>query len=43
MSGLLIIDFADAAEKYSGYDVTEIRREIQRKSDWYDEKHGKDE
>lgn len=43
VSGLLIIDFADAAEKYSGYDVTEIRREIQRKSDWYDEKHGKDE
>lgn len=42
VSGPLIIDFVDAAEKYSGYDVSDIRREIQRKSDWYDEKYGKE-
>ena len=40
--GVAIIDFVDAAEKYSGYDVSEIRREIQRKSDWFDEKYGKE-
>ena len=43
ISGPLIIDFVDAAEKFSNYDVTEIRNEIKRKSDWYDEKYGKDE
>lgn len=42
ISGPLILDFVDAAEKYSGYDVSEIRREIKRKSDWYDEKYGKE-
>lgn len=42
VDGPLIIDFVNAAEKYSGYDVAEIRGEIQRKSDWYDEKYGKD-
>lgn len=42
IDGSLIIDFVDAAEKYSGYDVSEIRREIQRKSDWFDEKYGKE-
>lgn len=42
VSGPLIIDFVDAAEKYSGYDVAEIRSEIKRKSDWYEEKYGKD-
>lgn len=43
ISGSLIIDFVDAAEKYSGYDVSGIRSEIKCKSDWYDEKYGKDE
>lgn len=43
VSGPLILDFVDAAEKYSAYDVSEIRSEIKRKSDWYDEKYGKDE
>ena len=42
VSGSLIIDFVDAAEKYSGYDVSDIRKEIQRKSAWYDEKYGKE-
>ena len=40
--GPLIIDFVDAAEKYSGYDVSDIRRELKRKSDWFDEKYGKE-
>ena len=42
ISGWLIVDFIDAAEKYSGYDVSEIRKEMQKKSDWFDEKYGKD-
>lgn len=42
VSGPLIIDFVNAAEKYSGYDVSDIRGEIRRKSDWYDEKYRKD-
>lgn len=42
VSGALIIDFVDAAEKYSGYDVSDIRRELKRKSDWFDEKYGKE-
>lgn len=42
VSGWLIVEFIDAAEKYSGYDVSEIRKEIQKKSDWFDEKYGKD-
>ena len=40
VSGPLIIDFVDAAEKFSGYDVSDIRRELKRKSNWYDEKYG---
>ena len=40
VSGWLIVDFVNAAEKYSGYDVSEIRQEIQKKSDWFDEKYG---
>ena len=40
--GSLIVDFVNAAEKYSGYDVADIRREIKKKSDWYDENYGKD-
>lgn len=43
VSGPLILDFVDAAEKFSDYDVSKIRSEIRRKSDWYDEKYGKDE
>jgi hypothetical protein len=31
----VIVDFVEAAEKYSGYDVTEIRKEIERKKEWY--------
>lgn len=42
VDGPMILDFVDAAEQYSGYDVTEIRRELKRKSDWYDEKYGKE-
>lgn len=37
----MILDFVNAAVKYSGYDVSDIRKEIQRKSNWYDEKYGK--
>ena len=42
VTGPLIIDFVDAAEKYSDFDVSEIRRELKRKSDWYDAKYGKE-
>lgn len=42
VGGHLIVDFVDAAEKYSGYDVSEIRCELQRKREWYEEKYGKD-
>ena len=38
---ILSADFVNAAAKYSGYDVADILKEIQRKSDWYDEKYGK--
>lgn len=41
VGGPLILDFVNAAAKYSGYDVADILKEIQRKSDWYDEKYGK--
>lgn len=41
VGGPLILDFVNAAAKYSGYDVSDIRKEIQRKSNWYDEKYGK--
>lgn len=43
IGGSLILDFVDAAEKYSGYDVSCIRAELQRKSDWYDATFGKKE
>ena len=42
VSGPLIIDFVNAAEEYSEYDVSDIRRELKRKSDWFDEKYGKE-
>ena len=35
LDGITIVDFVDAAEKYSDYDVTEIRKEMERKKDWY--------
>lgn len=38
--GHLIIEFLDAAEKYSRYDVSEIRQEIERKRTWYKERNG---
>ena len=37
--GMTILDFVDAAEKHSGYDVTEIRNEIERKTKWYQERN----
>lgn len=42
VDGPLILDFVNAAEKFSRYDVTQIRREIKKKSDWYDENYRKD-
>ena len=35
VSGHLIEKFVDAAEKYSQYNVDDIRKEIQRKEAWY--------
>ena len=37
--GNIIPHIADAAEKYSDYDVTEIRKEIERKKDWFYERN----
>jgi len=33
--GNMIVRFVEAAEKYSGYDVTDIRVELERKKEWY--------
>ena len=35
LSGSIILDFVDAAEKYSGLDVSDIRAEIEKKRAWY--------
>ena len=35
ISGYLIVKFAEAAEKYSGYDVADIKKELERKLNWY--------
>ena len=35
LTGPMIIDFVNGAEKYSGYDVTEIRKELERKKEWF--------
>ena len=35
LSGLVILDFVDAAEKYSGLDVRDIREELAKKRAWY--------
>jgi len=37
--GSMIIDFVDAAEKYSDYDVQDIRCEIAKKRAWYEERN----
>ena len=39
ISGHLIESFVDAAEKYSAYNVNEIRQEIKRKQAWYYERN----
>ena len=39
IGGHLIEKFVDAAEKYSQYDVSDIRKEIQRKEEWYYERN----
>ena len=35
LSGNIILDFVDAAEKYSGLDVSGIREELAKKRAWY--------
>lgn len=35
LSGSSILPYLDAVEKYSGYDVSDIRSELQRKREWY--------
>jgi hypothetical protein len=42
LSGSAIVDFVDAAEKYSSYDVSDIRQEIEKKIAWYHEKNPND-
>ncbi|MDL2288228.1 hypothetical protein LJC32_02485 [Oscillospiraceae bacterium OttesenSCG-928-F05] len=39
ISGLLILEFITAAQKYSGYDVNDIQKEITRKRAWYYEQN----
>ena len=41
VDGHLIVDFTDAAEKFSNYDVSEMRQEIARKRAWYYERNPK--
>jgi hypothetical protein len=41
IDGGLIVKFVDATEKYSSYDVSEIQREIARKTEFYYEKNPK--
>ena len=41
IGGPLIVSYVDAAEKFSGYDVREIRQELVRKRVWYDERNPK--
>jgi len=40
--GHLIMEFTKAAEKHSGYDVSDILKEIQRKRAWYYERNPQD-
>ena len=39
--GGIIVKFVEAAEKYSDYDVSEIKKEIKRKTEWYLERNPK--
>jgi hypothetical protein len=39
--GVTILFFLDAVEKYSDYDTSEIRKEIERKTEWYYERNPK--
>ena len=41
LDGATMIDFIDAAEKYSNYDVAEIRKELEQKKVWYYERNPK--
>lgn len=42
LDGPTMVDFIDAAEKYSNYDVSEIRKELEKKKAWYYERNPKD-
>lgn len=42
LDGPTMVDFIDAAEKYSNYDVSEIRKELEKKKEWYYERNPKD-
>ena len=42
LDGPTMVDFIDAAEKYSDYDVSEIRKELEKKKKWYYERNPKD-
>lgn len=35
LTGGIIVDFIDAVEKYSDYDVSEIKAELEKKKEWY--------
>lgn len=39
LDGSTMVDFLDAVEKYSNYDVSEIRKEFEKKEKWYYERH----
>ena len=41
LDGPTMLDFIDAAEKYSSYDVSEIRKELEKKKVWYYERNPK--
>lgn len=39
--GSTIVDFVDAVGKYSNFDVSEIKTELEKKRAWYEEKNSK--
>ena len=41
LDGPTMVDFIDAAEKYSNYDVSKIRKELEKKKAWYYERNPK--
>jgi hypothetical protein len=41
VEGPLIVEFVNAAEKYSGYDVSGIRQELKKKQVWYRKRNTK--